>query len=305
MGMIFLKLQEYRTSQKTPANSNLKHITVLEEAHNLLRRTSASQNQEGANLQGKAVEMISNAIAEMRTFGEGFIIADQAPGLLDQSVIRNTNTKIILRLPDWEDRNLVGKAANLKDEQIEELARLRTGCAAVYQNDWQEAVLCQFDYFKDDNKKKFENKDAKTKVVDLRKNYRTELLKLLIEAKLANKEPAEMAKEKDIDLNKYQIYYPEIITKLLDNKIDVLNAISKIIALEKIIDKISKNDDIEIWTNDLFKEIKNNVEEPFYKNSYKDLLKIVLDIVILIKPTIEEVMKKEIEKITNNEGGLI
>ena len=141
MGVMFLKLQEYRISSSLSQNSNLKHITVLEEAHNLLRRTSAEQSQEGANLQGKAVEMISNAIAEMRTYGEGFIIADQAPGLLDQSVIRNTNTKIILRLPDWDDRNLVGKAANLKDEQIEELARLRTGCAAVYQNDWQEAVL--------------------------------------------------------------------------------------------------------------------------------------------------------------------
>lgn len=129
------------------SNAKLRHITVMEEAHNLMRRTSFDQSSEGANLQGKAVEMISNAIAEMRTYGEGFIIADQAPGLLDQSVIRNTNTKIILRLPDWEDREMVGKAANLKDEQIEELARLRTGCAAVYQNDWQEAVLCQFDRF--------------------------------------------------------------------------------------------------------------------------------------------------------------
>ena len=40
-------------------------------------------------------------IAEMRTYGEGFIIADQAPGLMDLSVIRNTNTKIIMRLPEF------------------------------------------------------------------------------------------------------------------------------------------------------------------------------------------------------------
>ena len=39
--------------------------------------------------------MLANAIAEMRTYGEGFIIADQAPGLLDMAVIRNTNTKIM------------------------------------------------------------------------------------------------------------------------------------------------------------------------------------------------------------------
>ena len=76
---------------------------------------------------GKSVEMLSNIIAEIRTYGEGFIIADQAPGLLDPSVIRNTNTKIILRLPDYEDRKLVGKAANLSDDQIDELAKLPVG----------------------------------------------------------------------------------------------------------------------------------------------------------------------------------
>ena len=60
--------------------------------------------------------MLANAIAEMRTYGEGFIIADQAPGLMDLSVIRNTNTKIIMRLPDFSDRELVGKSANLNDD---------------------------------------------------------------------------------------------------------------------------------------------------------------------------------------------
>ena len=68
--------------------------------------------------------MLANAIAEMRTYGEGFIIADQAPGLMDMSVIRNTNTKIIMRLPDYYDRELVGKAANLDEDQITELAKL-------------------------------------------------------------------------------------------------------------------------------------------------------------------------------------
>ena len=79
------------------ANRPLRHLTVLEEAHNLLKRTSTDQPVEGGNLLGKSVEMLSNAIAEMRTYGEGFIIADQAPGLLDMAAIRNTNTKIILR----------------------------------------------------------------------------------------------------------------------------------------------------------------------------------------------------------------
>lgn len=143
MGMLVLKLQEYRMATATDMNERLKHITVLEEAHNLLRRTSTEQASESANLQGKSVEMLANAIAEMRTYGEGFVIADQAPGLLDLSVIRNTNTKIIMRLPDRADRELVGRAANLNDDQIVELAKLPCGVAAIYQNEWIQPVLCK------------------------------------------------------------------------------------------------------------------------------------------------------------------
>ena len=81
----------------------------------------------------------------MRTYGEGFIIVDQAPGLMDMSVIRNTNTKIILRLPDQTDRELVGRAANLNDDQITELANFLCGVGAVYQNEWVQPVLCKVD----------------------------------------------------------------------------------------------------------------------------------------------------------------
>ena len=147
MGILVMRLQEYRmTSGKM--NADLKHITVLEEAHNLLKKTSTEQSSESSNLLGKSVELLSNAIAEVRTYGEGFIIVDQAPGLLDMSVIRNTNTKIIMRLPDAEDRNLVGKSANLNEEQIKELSKIPTGVAAIYQNDWLEPVLCQVHYEK-------------------------------------------------------------------------------------------------------------------------------------------------------------
>lgn len=149
MGMLVLKLQEYRMTSKV-MNAGLKHVTVLEEAHNLLKRTSTEQTSEGSNLVGKSVEMITNAIAEMRTYGECFMIVDQAPGALDPAAIRNTNTKIVLRLPDFSDRELVGKSIGLNDHQIIELSRLERGVAAVYQSGWIESVLCKFDRFEDE-----------------------------------------------------------------------------------------------------------------------------------------------------------
>lgn len=147
MGILVLKLQEYRMAFANGMNSDLRHITVLEEAHNLLKRTSSAVSSESGNLLGKSVEMLSNAIAEMRTYGEGFIIVDQAPGLLDMAAIRNTNTKIIMRLPDQEDRELVGRAANLNDDQIQELVKLPCGVGAIYQNEWIQPILCKVNRF--------------------------------------------------------------------------------------------------------------------------------------------------------------
>lgn len=147
MSTLVMKLQEYRMSEKKGVNLPLRHITVLEEAHNILKRTSQEQGAESSNIQGKAVETLASAIAEMRTYGEGFIIADQAPGLLDASVIRNTNTKIILCLPEEEDRLITGRSMGLREPQIQEIAKLEKGVAVVYQNDWQEAVLCKFERY--------------------------------------------------------------------------------------------------------------------------------------------------------------
>ena len=138
----------FQMAKQVGTDSELRHVTVLEEAHNLLKKTSAEQGQETANLQGKSVEMLTNAIAEMRTYGEGFIIADQAPDLLDTAVIRNTNTKIVLRLPEGKDREITGTAMALNENQTQELSKLPTGVAAVYQNNWQEAVLCNIPRYK-------------------------------------------------------------------------------------------------------------------------------------------------------------
>lgn len=185
MGLLVLKLQEYRMTSGA-MNAPLRHITVLEEAHNLLKRTSTEQSQDSGNLQGKSVEMLTNSIAEMRTYGEGFIIADQAPALLDMAVIRNTNTKIIMRLPDQDDRELVGKAANLNDDQIIELAKLPRGVAAVYQNEWVEPVLCKVQNFSVDKitkqKKSFESYSYKRPESEKKEDFiveRVEIAQLL------------------------------------------------------------------------------------------------------------------------------
>lgn len=137
MGIMVYILNEYRVDRKTSNNNGLKHVTVLEEAHNLLKNTTGGASE----IVGKSVEMLTQTIAEIRTYGEGFIIVDQSPSSVDISAIKNTNTKIVLRTPEAHDREAVGRSMGLTEDQVNEIARLPGGVAVVYQNDWVKPVL--------------------------------------------------------------------------------------------------------------------------------------------------------------------
>ena len=142
MGLVVYILNEYRADKKSESNKGLEHVTVLEEAHNLLKNTSQGQSSE---LIGKSVEMLTNTIAEIRTYGEGCIIVDQSPSSVDIAAIKNTNTKIVLRTPEANDRQAVGRSIGLTEDQVNEIAKLPSGVAVVYQNDWISPVLTMVD----------------------------------------------------------------------------------------------------------------------------------------------------------------
>lgn len=145
MGILVLKLSEYRMASAVESNRKLQHITILEEAHNLLKNTRNIQSAGGNSIIAKSVEMITAGIAEMRTYGEGFVIVDQSPTSVDIAAIKNTNTKIVMRLPEKDDCLLAGAAMALNAEQTAELSKLETGVAVVMQNNWTEAVMCKID----------------------------------------------------------------------------------------------------------------------------------------------------------------
>ena len=108
----------------------MRHLIMVEEAHRLLRRVS--ETSEGANPRAKAVEFFCNMLAEIRSVGQGFLIADQIPTKLASDTVKNTNLKIVHRIVDREDREAIGKAMNMSEDQISFLACLKRGYAAVY-----------------------------------------------------------------------------------------------------------------------------------------------------------------------------
>src|SRR5215831_18356595 len=137
MGTVLIRLAEHLrlthriTGGAPPAG--LRHLTVVEEAHRLLRRAeqAAPAGAGGAGATGHAVEMFAGLLAETRAYGEGLVIAEQIPARLVPDVIKNTAVKITHRLPAADDRDAVGATMNATPHQSRFLVTLTPGQAAV------------------------------------------------------------------------------------------------------------------------------------------------------------------------------
>lgn len=275
MGLLVMKLQEYRMSENYIPNQPLRHIMVLEEAHNLLKKTSTEQSSESSNLVGKSVEMITNAIAEMRTYGEGFFIVDQSPSMLDSAVIRNTNTKIVLRLPEGEDRETVGKSMSLSDEQIVELAKLEKGCAAVYQNDWEEAVICQFEQYHKSSDKKDNKLDEELFVYESYEKVETQSdIKVLLLQSLIDLVIDETANEKVDNVRIInQALHKLAVSNSIKKKIasileydnvsldDISSSIVKLFGCDEAIEKAKDSKSIEDWNRNILNSVDPEINK--------------------------------------------
>lgn len=251
----------------------------------------------------------SNAIAEMRTYGEGFIIADQAPGLMDLSVIRNTNTKIIMRLPDFSDRDLVGKSANLNDDQIIELAKLPKGVAAVYQNEWIQPVLCKVEKVEYDSNtfqntfvgsatpKSFKVDNVKSVILDyLITNWMSEgnhidyssVSELIVNSNISSKIKRLLMEVNDAggDVNLKSIR--ELVYELLD--------------ANQAIEKSKDKDEIHDWVDTVVHNFQLPIE--FYS---KEIINIILALVIeeqQFRDSSYENLFKRFVEVQTKEGGV-
>jgi hypothetical protein len=154
MALLLINLYEYCES-KREYGGGLQHITLIEESHRLLKNIPSSVGTEGANPRGKAVEMFADILAEIREYGEGFIIVDQVPAKLIPDALKNTNLKILHRIVAEDDCQSVGSAMNLSLEQKQQVVRLRVGQAIVHNDTLDQPVLVQITAVKDNLRERF------------------------------------------------------------------------------------------------------------------------------------------------------
>jgi len=151
IGLILTRLYEYRRVQAGHLKQMpvFQHVTVIEEAHRLLKNVSTEVETEGANTRGQAVETFANMLSEIRAYGEGVLIAEQIPTKLAPDAIKNTNLKIIHRLVAQDDREIVGGTMNMNEAQVRFLTTLPVGRAVVYAEGADHPYLVQIENYKD------------------------------------------------------------------------------------------------------------------------------------------------------------
>jgi hypothetical protein len=144
IGALMLRLSaELEASHRANPQEGLRHVTLLEEAHHFLLEPRGSG--PGADLARASNMLLANAFAEMRAYGEGIIVADQAPSDLSTAVLRNTNLKIAHRLLYERDCEAMGEAMGLSDEQMKQLRLLRPGQCVITTPQEPTPALCQID----------------------------------------------------------------------------------------------------------------------------------------------------------------
>lgn len=120
MNVLMYKLQSYLG--QCASSTELKHVIVVEEAHNVFRKT----NEEGS---GRDVnnQYVDKMFSEIRSSGTGIVISDQRPEILSDAVIANTAIKIIHSMEQKVDRNIVADALDLSEIQKKRIRELKPG----------------------------------------------------------------------------------------------------------------------------------------------------------------------------------
>jgi len=147
MMFLLMWLREYR---ELNPSKELQHLTVIEEAHNVVSNVqSVGASEIAADTKAKAVAAFSNMLSEVRAYGEGILISDQSPEKLAPDAMRNTNLQIAHQLRDRLDREAVARAMIMDDVQQEYLGKLRVGEAALFRTGIEKATFITVPEYKD------------------------------------------------------------------------------------------------------------------------------------------------------------
>lgn len=224
LGLLIIYINEYRQVNKEIDNKKgLKHLLVIEEAHRLLKNVSTEKNEDIGNPKGKAVEHFTNMLAEMRSYGQGVIVAEQIPTKLAPDVIKNSSNKIIHRIIAKDDQEVIANTIGVYPKDAIYLGNSKTGYALCHKEGMVQPVIVKIDEVESGNKSDNElyRKDIDNKIFNINKSIIKNQLSEYISAWAVKTLVSMMYNPNEDEIfNGLNFAYKEI-----DNKID-LNSIS-------------------------------------------------------------------------------
>ncbi len=150
IALLLLSILAYVNSNYV-GEGGLKNVILLEEAHVLLDADS-NAGQGDANPSAIAQGLVKRMLAEIRSYGVGIVIADQSPRKVSTDVVALTDMKMVFRLVESSDKQIIGDSTNMTETQIQRMAKLKPGEAFLFFNklDEPEEVITP-DYRLDNN----------------------------------------------------------------------------------------------------------------------------------------------------------
>jgi len=121
VALFLIYIFEYRKAQQH--RGSLKHVIVFDEAHRIFYRQSEYRETE-VELGSSTVNQIPRII---RDYNEGLIFATQEPSQINNSVMANTDLKLVGYLGNGNDIEAIRKAFQLNDEDAQIIKRLKIG----------------------------------------------------------------------------------------------------------------------------------------------------------------------------------
>lgn len=136
VGLLVIFINEFRQISKELSGNqkvDLEHLLVIEEAHRLLKNIDTERSsEEMGNPKGKAVEHFTNMLAEMRSYGQGVIVAEQIPSKLAPDVIKNSSTKIVQRIVSADDQQIMANTIGIVNDDALQLGMFEVGFALCH-----------------------------------------------------------------------------------------------------------------------------------------------------------------------------
>jgi hypothetical protein len=126
--VLLLALATWSRARRRPVTRAVEHLLVLEEAHRVLPEVrDLSADPESGSAKSTSSQLLSNMLAEVRSYGEQVIVVDQSPSKVASDVVRNTNLKIVHRTVAGDDQKTMAAAVGLPEEQASLFGSLARG----------------------------------------------------------------------------------------------------------------------------------------------------------------------------------